>query len=95
MVAVYPTVNLDSSAISYTVPPDAHFEALVDCESRGWALGGVFHSHPNGPARLSPIDIRRALEPRWLYLVVGLIQEPQMRAWHVRDGHPTEVSIVG
>lgn len=94
VVAVYPTANLDSSAMSYTVPPDAHFAALMDSEARGWTLGGVFHSHPNGSAQLSPVDVSRALDPCWLYLVVGLTPGPVVTAWYVRDGQPDEVLIV-
>jgi len=69
---VYPTDNADASPHSYTVPPAAHYRALVDAEANGWRLGGVFHSHPGGPARMSSIDLERALDPEWVYVVVGL-----------------------
>lgn len=72
VVAVYPTTNADASPVSYTVPPEEHYAALIDAESRGWELGGVFHSHPRGPAQLSGVDKARALEPDWVYVVVGL-----------------------
>lgn len=72
VVGVYPTSNGDASPNSYTVPPQEHYDALVDAESRGWHIGGVFHSHPNGPAEMSMTDLERALEPEWLYVVVGL-----------------------
>lgn len=85
VVAIYPTSNQDRSPVSYTVPPEEHYAALVDAESRGWQLGGVFHSHPNGPAELSPVDLDRALEPEWVYLVVGLAGDPELRAWGVTD----------
>lgn len=72
VVKVYATGNADASPSSYTVPPQQHFDALADAESRGWRIGGVFHSHPDGPARLSSTDIEQALEPDWVYVVVGL-----------------------
>lgn len=72
VVKVYPTGNTDSSPSSYTIPPQEHFDALSDAEARGWRIGGVFHSHPRGPARMSATDIARALEPDWIYVVVGL-----------------------
>lgn len=72
VVKVYPTTNADASPSSYTIPPEEHFDALTDAESRGWEIGGVFHSHPGGPARMSSVDVERALEPGWVYLVVGL-----------------------
>lgn len=80
IVAVYPTSNADASPTSYTIPPQEHYDALVDAESRGWHLGGVFHSHPNGPTEMSSIDEERALEPEWVYVVVGLGGEkPEVR----------------
>ncbi len=79
VVAVYPTSNADASPHSYTVPPAEHYRALVDAESNGWRLGGVFHSHPSGPARMSSVDLERALEPEWVYVVVGLgAVEPEL-----------------
>lgn len=72
VVGVYPTSNADASPTAYTIPPQEHFDALTDAESRGWRIGGVFHSHPHGPAEMSTTDLERALEPDWLYLVVGL-----------------------
>ncbi len=72
IVEIYPTTNSDRSPISYTIPPEEHFDALTDAESRGWDIGGVFHSHPNGPAQMSSIDRERALERDWIYVVVGL-----------------------
>ena len=79
VVAVYPTSNEDRSPHSFTIPPREHFEALSDAEARGWRIGGVFHSHPQGPARMSPIDVERALEPDWVYVVVSLSgDEPEI-----------------
>lgn len=72
---VYPTANQEDSPTSYTIPPQEHFEALVDAESHGWEIGGVFHSHPNGPAVMSSTDLEKAVEPDWTYVVVGLRDE--------------------
>ena len=72
---VYPTTNQDDSPTSYTIPPQEHFEALVDAESHGWEIGGVFHSHPNGPPVMSSTDVSKAIEPDWIYVVVGFREE--------------------
>lgn len=82
VVKVYPMANEEASPSSYTVPPQEHFDAMMDAESNGWRLGGVFHSHPHGSARMSAVDLERALEPDWLYLVVGMGGEkPAIVAW--------------
>jgi proteasome lid subunit RPN8/RPN11 len=71
------------------VPPQDHYAALVDAESHGWQLGGVFHSHPSGPATMSSVDVDRALEADWVYLVVGLEGEVELSAW--RGGAPVDL----
>lgn len=72
VVGVYPTANEDASPTSYTIPPQEHYDALVHAEAKGWRIGGVFHSHPRGPAAMSSVDLDKALDPEWVYVVVGL-----------------------
>lgn len=89
VVMVYPTGNEDASPVRYTIPPQEHFSALLDAENRGWRLGGAFHSHPTGPARMSTTDLDRALDGDWLYVVLGLEGGVEWGGW--RDG--AEVSL--
>lgn len=91
---VYGTANADESPAGYTVPPQEHFQALTDAEKRGWQIGGVFHSHPDGPARPSRIDVQSALDPEWIYLVVGMSDDPELRAWRIREKEISEVVLV-
>lgn len=82
VMKVYPMRNDDASPVSYTVPPHEHFDALSDAESNGWTLGGVFHSHPRGPARMSDTDLARVVDPEWVYLVIDLGgTRPVITAW--------------
>lgn len=93
IVEIYPTANLSESPVSYTVPPEEHFAALESAETAGLRLGGVFHSHPYGTAELSMVDLQAAVEPEWVYLVVGMRGEPRIRAWRVRDDEVDEVEV--
>jgi [CysO sulfur-carrier protein]-S-L-cysteine hydrolase len=91
VAGVYPTDNQDASASSYTIPPQQLYEAVMDAESRGWEVGGVFHSHPAGPAAMSGTDLARVTDPAWLYLVVSLAgPEPVVVGW--RNGSEVVVS---
>jgi proteasome lid subunit RPN8/RPN11 len=82
VVKVYPTGNDDESPVSYTIPPQEHFDSLTDAESNGWQLGGVFHSHPKGPAQMSDTDLGKLADPHWLYVVVGLEgADPVLTGW--------------
>lgn len=82
IVKVYPTGNEDVSPVSYTIPPQEHYDALIDAESHGWRIGGVFHSHPRGPAGMSVTDLSRVADSGWLYVVVSLEgAEPTLTGW--------------
>jgi proteasome lid subunit RPN8/RPN11 len=78
--------NATPSPTAFTLDPGEHFRALRHAESRGWHLAGVFHSHPRGAACPSPTDVVQALEPDWLYVVVGLESPsaPELRAFWIR-----------
>ena len=93
VTAVFPTDNELASPTGFTIPPQQHLDALLDAEASGWRLGGVFHSHPNGPPVPSEIDIYAALDPEWIYLVVGLAGGVQIRAWSIANGKVAEISL--
>lgn len=82
----YCLANVERSPVSFTVDPDEHYASLVDAESNGWSLGGSFHSHPRTGAVPSQTDMARALEPNWVYVIVGLADpdSTEVRAWRIR-----------
>ena len=82
--------NVDLSPVRFTVDPYGHIGALRHAESNGWEIIGVFHSHPNGPARPSRSDIAGALEPEWYHLIVS---PEQMSAFRIIDGVVLEEPI--
>ena len=86
----YPLTNADPSPLSYTVDPDEHFHALRHAESRGWEIAGVFHSHPQGPAMPSMVDVQAALEPDWMYLIAV---PGEIRGFWIRAGVIEELSL--
>lgn len=92
--AVYPTGNEAPGLDSFVVPPAGHYAALEHAEAHGWELGGSFHSHPRGEPVPSPIDVADALDPGWVYLVVGPATEPIVRAWRIRSGIVSEVALL-
>jgi proteasome lid subunit RPN8/RPN11 len=95
ITAVYPCRNADASARTYTVEPRDLLRAMRDAESRGSELVGVWHSHTHTDAYPSPTDVRQAVDPAWLYVLVSLRHgEPTMRAYRIRDGVIAEVDVV-
>ena len=91
---VYPCDNADESARSYTVDSRQLLHAMRDAETRGEELVGVWHSHTHTDAYPSDTDVRQALEPTWIYVIVSLKQaEPVLRAYRIREGKIIEVDV--
>jgi [CysO sulfur-carrier protein]-S-L-cysteine hydrolase len=95
VTAVYPCTNADGSARTYTVDSRDLMRAMRDAESRGEELVGVWHSHTHTDAYPSDTDVRQAMEPTWLYVIVSLKHaEPVLRCYRVRDGTVRECEVV-
>ena len=94
VTAAYPCKNADQSARTYTVDSRDYLRAMRDAESRGDEIIGVWHSHTHTDAYPSDTDVRQAMEPNWIYVLVSLKQaEPVLRAYRIRDGKTSEVDV--
>jgi proteasome lid subunit RPN8/RPN11 len=93
--SAYCTTNVDHSSHRFTVAPDEHYAAIGDAESRGLHVAGSFHSHPTSQPVPSRSDIARALDPDWLYLIVGPVGTGglDMRCYRIVNGVATEVPL--
>ena len=91
---VYATTNVDRSRVRFTVSPGEHFGAIQHAERQGWTIAGSFHSHPQSAPFPSARDIAGALDPDWLYVIVGLGDDhPEMRGFRIRDYQVSEVAL--
>jgi len=95
MVRAYPTRNASGTpATAFALDSDDHHAAIVDAESRGWRIGGVYHSHPRGPAIPSPIDLRAPTDHEWIHLIIGLgARAPEVRGWRIAGDAAVEVQV--
>ena len=92
---VYPTANADASARTYSVDSRDLIRSLRAAESEGLELVGVFHSHTHTEAWPSPTDVRQAMEPGWLYVIVSLKDgDPVLRSFRITDGNIQETPVV-
>ena len=73
-----------SQANRYSLDPLTFFDAEEDAQERGLDVVGIFHSHPDHPARPSAYDLEWAL-PNYIYLItsVGQGQAGETRAWQL------------
>jgi len=93
--AVFPCRNADASARTYTVDSRDLIRSLRAAQAGDMELVGVFHSHTHTEAWPSETDIRTALEPYWLYVIVSLKDgDPVLRAFRIVDGNISEVAVV-
>jgi proteasome lid subunit RPN8/RPN11 len=92
---VLPTGNADASARTYSVDSRDLIRSLRAAEAEGLELVGVFHSHTHTEAWPSPTDVRQALEPGWLYVIVSLKDgDPVLRCFRITDGNIQETPVV-
>lgn len=91
---VFPTGNAAASAEEFVIDPEEQFAVLDAARGDGLQIIGVYHSHPETPARPSEHDIRMAYADDWAYLIVSLSgDEVQARAFRIVDGRPREIPV--
>jgi proteasome lid subunit RPN8/RPN11 len=91
---VRPCRNADASAVTYTVDPRDMLAAMRAAEARGDEIIGVWHSHTHTEAYPSPTDVRQAVDPAWIYVIVSLRDHtPMLRAYRIRAGAIAEVAV--
>ena len=83
--------NLRNSPYGYELDPRSLLTAN-EWDDDGFEVG-IYHSHPKSPAEPSQTDINLAHYPHWLYLIVSLAGEPDVRAWRIEDGRDSEEPI--
>jgi len=65
----------------------------IDFEEEGLELVAIYHSHPAGPATVSPTDVSQAFYPHCVYLVCSLADpaHPSLRGFRIARGQVREV----
>ena len=92
---VFPATNADASARTYTVDGRDYLRASRAADDFGHEIIGVWHSHTHTDPYPSPTDVRQAVDPMWVYVIVSLRDDaPMLRAYRIRDGVIAECSVV-
>jgi len=88
--------NLRQSTTAYLVDPADHFAAIRRARTDGRSVVGTYHSHPRSAAVPSPTDLREALYPEFVYLIVSLVnpRTPDVRGYRLRAEEFVEVALV-
>lgn len=78
----------------YAIEPQGLVQAIMNGQSRGLDLVGLYHSHPSAPPIPSTTDIMEAQYPNTPYIIIGLKQaKAKIAAWHIHYGAVTPVEL--
>ena len=90
----YKMTNADKSNVHFTMTPEEQFKVIKDIRAAELEMLAIYHSHPESPARPSAEDIRMALTPETIYVILSLQQAKPVVKGFIRDnGNVTGVSI--
>src|SRR5579884_551079 len=93
-VEVHRAVNKAASPLRYEIDGGEQYRIQMAIDDAGHDLGAIYHSHTRSAPYPSQTDINLAFYPEALYVIVGLAgEEPEVRAYEIRDGHVTEAEI--
>ncbi|MDP8904664.1 MAG: M67 family metallopeptidase [Chloroflexota bacterium] len=89
-----PLRNAAESPYRYLIDPDQQLRVMLELDDADEVVWGIVHSHVASPAVPSATDVGLAFYPDSVYLICSLAEPvPQVRAWSIREGAVTEVSL--
>ncbi len=81
---------------TYEMERQAMVDAIIAFQRQGREVVAIYHSHPDGDAVPSELDIAQATWSDAIYLIVGLneAEEPDFRAWTIRNGQAEQATLI-
>lgn len=94
-VADFPMSNIEGRADHFSFDPAEQFTVHKAARNAGLRIIGVYHSHPETPARPSAEDIRLAYDTEPLYVIISLAgTEPSVKGFRIRQGAVEEEELI-
>jgi len=93
---LYKMANAEHRCDHFMMEPEQQFEAVRDIRSNSLDMLAIYHSHPGTPARPSAEDIRLALTPNVVYVILSLQGNngPAMKGFQIDDGAVTRIPVI-
>ena len=87
-------LNIERAEDRYELDPDDFLSADREARAAGLDIVGIWHSHPDHPARPSATD-RDGAWPGWSYVIVSVGREGvrEIRSWRLNGGNFEEEKI--
>ncbi|MHC4394638.1 MAG: M67 family metallopeptidase [Planctomycetota bacterium] len=92
---LYKMTNIDASSDHFMMEPQEQFAVIKDIRASGLEMLAIYHSHPESPARPSAEDIRLALTPDVVYVIVSLqdTEAVNVKGFVIEDSNVVEVPV--
>ena len=92
---LYKMTNADQSSEHFIMTPEEQFEVVKDIRAAGLEMLAIYHSHTETPARPSEEDIRLALTPDVVYMIVSLhkTDKHDVKGFTIENNKVTEVPV--
>lgn len=88
---IFRSQNPRNSPYGYELDPKSLL-AANELDDDGFGVA-IYHSHPRSAAEPSQTDINLAHYPHWIYVIVSLAGDPEVRAWRIDDGRVEEEPV--
>lgn len=87
--------NRDRSSEHFMMEPAEQFKLVKELRAAGLQMLAVYHSHPGTPARPSDEDIRLALTPNIVHVIISLQDpnRPTVKGYEIDQGCVAEVNV--
>jgi proteasome lid subunit RPN8/RPN11 len=93
-VKVHRASNAAASPLRYEIDGAEQYRIQMAIEDEDLELGGIYHSHTRSEPYPSQTDVNLAFYPEALYVIVGVAgDEPEVRAYEIRDGQVSETEL--
>ncbi len=92
---LYKMTNVDNSSNHFMMEPKEQFAVVKDIRSADLEMLAIYHSHPETLARPSAEDIRLALTPDVIYVIVSLqdANDANVKGFCIENSTVTEVPV--
>jgi [CysO sulfur-carrier protein]-S-L-cysteine hydrolase len=92
---LYRATNAAASPLRYEIDGGEQYRIQMEIDDENLELGAIYHSHTRSEPYPSQTDINLAFYPEAVYVIVGVAgEEPEVRAFTIRDGQVHEADLV-
>jgi proteasome lid subunit RPN8/RPN11 len=91
----YEMTNADQSREHFSMVPEEQFQVIKAIRAEEQEMLAIYHSHPDTAARPSQEDIRLALTPDVVYVIVSLQESetPVIKGFLIENSTVTDVPV--